>query len=242
MCVSRLRNMVEPLYSNPQKDPSAIEALNSTPVPPPFKIPEVNKEIEEERNKEIKEESTPTVTTEAPVNSKITDNRINESMNNMFESSGWEMVHNEPPVDIFMDEIPPVRYNSDQSTMTHNNKQPNGLLQHETATLDGKSSPSSVSPASAPVRTYTPLSISSEEEGTASEPDSENLEDSTLGLLRPKKKHAFNAPDLFKKAWQPPKKVDNSDALSVRDRCTSFNNICLYNFVYVGCECTQINI
>ena len=34
MCVSRLRNMVEPLFSCPQQNPSLIEALNSTKVPP----------------------------------------------------------------------------------------------------------------------------------------------------------------------------------------------------------------
>ena len=238
MCVSRLRNMVEPLYSNPQKDPSTVEALKNTQVPPPFEVPEekefkevnkeikeVNKKIEEvnkeikEENKEIKKES-PMVTIIAPaVTSEVTGNHINESVKNIIESGGWELVHEEPPVDIFMDEIQPVQPDNNSK-----GRQPNGMLQHNTivTTVDDKSSPSS---GSAAVRTYTPLTNSSEEEGTASEPDSENLEDSTLGMLRPKKKHAFNAPDLFKNTWNAPKRADNSDALSVSDWCTYLYNI-----------------
>lgn len=214
MCVSRLRSMVEPLYSNPQKDPSAVEALNSTKLPPPFNPPEVNRELKEDA---------PIVATHATVTSKITGHRIRPSMNNMFESGGWELVHEEPPVDLFMEEIPPVQpVDSNHSPTLHNNKQPNGLLQHNNASPDAGSSPSiTSSPGSATIRTYTPLTISSEEEGTTSEPDSENLEDSrkledsTIGLLRPRKKHAFNAPDLFRNTWKAPKKADNSDALSV---------------------------
>jgi len=208
MCVSRLRNMVEPLYSNPNKDPATIRALNDTKVPPPFKVPVVHKENFTNKN---------TVTTNATINSKITGNYINASTNNMYENGGWEVVHQEPPVDIRMDEIPLVGSTDDTQSM----KQPNGLLQHNNATLDPRSPPRSItptllSPDSAVVRTYTPLTISSEEEGTASESGSENLEDSTIGLLRPKKKHAFNAPDLFTNTWKPPKnKPENSDALSV---------------------------
>ena len=48
MCVSRIHNMVEPLYSNPQKDPLTVEALNNTQVPPPFEVPKEDKEIKEE--------------------------------------------------------------------------------------------------------------------------------------------------------------------------------------------------
>ena len=197
MCVARLRSMVEPLYNNPQKDPSTVEALNSTKLPPPFKA-----------NVELKEE-TPSVSTNgtvtaAAVHSKVTGNRVNR---NLYESGGWELVHKEPAVDIFMDEIPPVQ----PTTAEHIDIKPNGILKHSvTAAADSESSPSGT------VRTYTPLTISSEEEGTASEPDSENnLEDSTIGLLRPRKKHAFNAPDLFRNTWKGPKKADNSDALSV---------------------------
>lgn len=190
MCVSRLRNMVEPLYSNPQKDPATIKALNDTKVPPPFKVPEVNRENPTSKD---------TVTTNTTINSKIT--------------GGWEIVHKEPPVDIYMDEIPLVG----STDSTQSVKQPNGLLQHYTATLDPKSSPRSITPTLDPtiVRTYTPLTISSEEEGTASEPGSDNLEDNSIGLLRPKKKHAFNAPDLFRNTWKAPKRLDNSDVLSV---------------------------
>ena len=230
MCVSRLRNMVEPLYSNPQKDPVTVEALNNTQVPPPFEVPVVDKKVKEEtfevteenkeikeENKEIKEESPRTVTIiPTAVINKVSDNHINESVKSTVETGGWELVHEEPPVDIFMDELQPVP----ESDRLLKDRQPNGILQHNTTTLDAKSSPSSVTPppGSAPVRTYTPLTNSSEEEGTASEPDSEeNLEDSTIGLLRPKKKHAFNAPDLFKNTWKAPKRADNSDALSVRE-------------------------
>lgn len=207
MCVSRLRNMVEPLYNSPQKDPSAAEALNSTKLPPPFKVAEVNRELKED---------TPSASTNTTVavHSKVTGNRVNQSLNNTYENGGWELVHEEPAVDLFMDEIPPVQsMDSKQPTAEHNNIKPNGILKHgTTATIDSESSPS------ADVRTYTPLTISSEEEGTASEPDSENiLEDSTIGLLRPRKKHAFNAPDLFRHTWKGPKKADTSDALSVSD-------------------------
>ena len=220
MCVSRLRNMVEPLYRNPHKDPLTVEALNSTQIPPPFEVPVVDKEETfevTEENKETKEESPRTVAIVAT--NKVSDNHINESVKNFAESGGWELVHEEPPVDIFMDEIQPIP----ESNRLPKDRQPNGILQHDettVTTLDAKSSPSSItpSPGSAAVRTYTPsLTNSSEEEGTASEPDSEeNLEDSTLGL-RPKKKHAFNAPDLFRSTWKAPKRADNSDALSVRE-------------------------
>ena len=208
MCVSRLRNMVEPLYNNPQKDPSAAEALNSTKLPPPFKVAEVNRELKED----TPSASTNGTTNVVAVHSKATGNHVNQRLNNTCESGGWELVHEEPAVDIFMDEIPPVQStDSKQSTTEH--IKPNGILKHSTATtVDSESSPS------ADVRTYTPLTISSEEEGTASEPDSENnLEDSTIGLLRPKKKHAFNAPDLFRHTWKGSKKADTSDALSVSD-------------------------
>ena len=223
MCVSRLRNMVEPLYSNPQKDPLTVEALNSTQVPPPFEVPVVDKEIKEEYKevkeeyKEVKEESPTATIVATAVTSKVTGNHINESVKNIVESSGWELVHEEPPVDIYMDEIQSVQADSNR---LHKDRQPNGMLQHNTTTLDTKSSPFSVSPSpgSAAVRTYTPVTNSSEEEGTASEPDSENLEDNTLGLLRPKKKHAFNAPDLFKNTWKAPKRGDSSDTLSVSDQ------------------------
>ena len=92
----------------------------------------------------------------------------------------------------------------------------NGILQHNTATLNEKSLASSVSPSpgSAAVRTYAPVTNSSEEEGTASELDSENLEGSTLGLLQPKKEpHAFTAPDLSRTS----ERAHNPDAVSVSD-------------------------
>ena len=149
MCVARLRNMVEPLYSNPQKDPLTTKALNDTQVPPPFKVSEV-----------ANEESPPTVTA---ATSKITDN---ESVRNTgtVESGGRELVHEATPVDIF----------------DHNSLQRagNAIPQHNTTTLDAKSSPSksvTPSPHSAAVGTYgTSLTNSSAEEGTASEPDSES--------------------------------------------------------------------
>ena len=206
MCVARLRNMVEELYHNPQNDPLTAETLNNTQVPPPFEVP-VNKEI----TKKINEA--------APIagDSKVTNNlHFSESMKKAVERGEWELVHEEPPVDIYMDEIQLAQPSDSNGLYKHS--QLNGFLQHDTTTLDTKSSPSSLnpSPRSSDVRTYTPLSNSSEEEGTASEQDIENLEDNTSGLLRPKKKHAFHAPDLFKNnTWNAPKKADSSDALSV---------------------------
>ena len=223
MCVSRLRNMVEPLFNKPQSNPYTFETLNSTKVPPPFKVPEANEKIKED---------TPTVTTNATVASKGTGNQFNDSMSNVCESGGWELVRQEPPVDIFMDEIPPIQpISSDHSVTPHSNAQPNGLLQRNTSITDAKSSSSVTTyyPDSPDVRTYTPVSISSEEEGTASEPDSETLEDSTIGLLRPRKKHAFNAPDLFRNTWKAPKKTDNADTLSVSDG----NTIYCYAYLYI---------
>ena len=179
MCVSRIRNMVEPLYSNPQKDPSTVEALNNTQVPPPFEVPEVEKKIKEE---------SPTVTIIATAaTSKVTGNNMNESVKNIIESGGWEIVHEKPPVNIIMDEIQPV-----QPCDNNGLQQPNGILQHNATTPDDKSSPSSVTPSpdSAAVRTYTPLTNLSEE-GTASEPDSE---DSSLGLIKPKQPDSTLSP------------------------------------------------
>ena len=106
MCVSRLRNMVEPLYSSPHKNPSTAEAVNNIKVPPPFKAPEVNREIKEDR----------------------------------------KLAHEEPPVDTFMEKTLPVQpIDSNHSMTLHSNTLPNGLLQHDTATMDTKSSPSVVS-------------------------------------------------------------------------------------------------
>ena len=208
MCVSRLRNMAEPLYSNPQKDPSTVEALNNTQVPPPFEVPEVAKEIKVE-NEKIKEES-PTVTIIATAaTSKVTGNNMNESVKNIIESGEWEIVHENPPVNIIMDEIQPVQPPCENNGL----QQPNGILQDNATTWDDKSLPSSVTPShdSATVRTYTPLTNLSEE-STALEPDGENLEDSTLGMLQPKKElHAFTPPDLFKNT------PENSDVASVSD-------------------------
>ena len=231
MCVARLRNMVEELYHNPHKDPLNAEALNNTQVPPSFGIPapeEVNKEID----KEIEEA--------APIASdnKVTNRHFSESMTKVAESGGWELVHDEPPVDIYMDEIQLARPTDSNGPYKHSKL--NGFVQHDSTTLDAKSLPSSLnpSPRSSVVRTYTPLSNSSEEEGTASEQDIENLEDGTLGLLRPKKKHTFHAPDLFKNPWNGPKRTDSSDALSV---CESSTNDIIIVSVCVDCERTQVN-
>ena len=186
MCVSRLRNMVEPLYINPQKDPLTVEALNNTQIPPPF-------EVSEGAN----EESPPTVTViSTAATSKISDKSVKNT--SMVESGGCELVHEEPPVDTFMNAeqtVQPCDHNSLQ--------QPdNRILQHNTTTLDANSSVTP-SPHSVAVRTYTPLTNSSAEEGTASEPDSESLEESTLGQLRQEKKYSDRG--------------DNSDVLPVSD-------------------------
>ena len=129
MCVSRLRNMVEPLYSSPHKNPSTAEAVNNIKVPPPFKVPEVNREIKEDR----------------------------------------KLVHEEPPVDTFMEKTLPVHpIDSNHSMTLNSNALPNGLPQHNTATMDTKSSPSNAPfPSSPSARTLTanvntaPLSTSS---------------------------------------------------------------------------------
>ena len=154
MCVSRICNMIEPLYSNPHKDPSTVEALNNTQVPLPFEVPKVAKKIN-------KESPTLTIITTAATSEVM----VNDSVKNM------------ALMNTVMDEIQPVR-----SSDNYGLQQPgNGTLQLNASPLNDKSLPSSVtpSPGSAVIRTYTPLTNSSEED-TASEPDSK---DNTLGLV-----------------------------------------------------------
>jgi len=207
MCVARLRDHAVPLYSNPQKDRVATEVLNATPLPPPYKAP-----VEQKENPAVKEElletNAATSSTGAvdDINvSTVTATATTQSMNNCFESSGWEMVHEEPIVDIFMEDIPQVagsKSYSDAALHGSSNKVYE-FVQHSSSTSDTKpppsSSPQSLSVDSGVVRTYTPNTISSDEEHTAS--------DDSIGSLRPKKKHKFNAPDLFKEQWKNPRRA-----------------------------------
>lgn len=213
MCVARLRDHAVSLYSNPQKDRVATEALNATPLPPPYRVP-----VEQKENPAVKEKllETNAATSNCTSTGSVDDINVStvaatataQSMNNYFESSGWEMVHEEPIVDIFMEDIPQVAGNKSYSdaTLYGNSNKVNEFVQHSSSTSDAKPPPSS-SPQSLPVdsgvvRTYTPNTISSDEEHTASDDD-----DDSIGSLRPKKKHKFNAPDLFKEQWKNPRRA-----------------------------------
>ena len=226
MCVARLRDHAVPLCNNPQKDRVATEALNATPLPPPYKAP-----VEQRESPTVKEELSGTnaatsntstdvgavddvVTSTAATAANLT---ATQSTNNYFESSGWEMVHEEPIVDIFMEDIPPVASSKsyiDAAPHSSNISQLNGVVKHNSTTLDTKpppsASPQSLSADSSVVRTYTPCTISSDEEGTASNDDDDDDDDDSIGSLRPKKKHRFNAPDLFTEQWKNPRKVSVS--------------------------------
>jgi len=239
MCVARLRDNAMSLYSNPRKNRVATEALNATPLPPPYKAPVEQRKSPSTVKEELPESNAATsndastdrkaAVDDVNINTVAAASNINitQSMNNYFEGSGWEMVHEEPIVDIFMEDIPPVAGNKSipsvagnksipsiavnnsylDAALHNNTNQLNGVVQHSSTASNTKPhpslSPQSLSVESGVVRTYTPCTISSNE-GTASNEDDD---DDLIGSLRPKKKHRFNAPDLFKEQWKSPRKA-----------------------------------
>ena len=212
MCVARLRDNVEPLHKNPQKDRAAFEALNATPLPPPYKAP-----VEHRESRTVEEELPETDATVSNISTCAngTDNEINtatanQSMNNYFENSGWEMVHEEPIVDIFMEDIPQGAENSNSDAVPHSSTNKlNGVVQQNSAPSDLQAqlgaTPQSLSTESGE-RTYTPFTASSDEDGTVFN-NNDDDDDDCVGSIRPKKKRKFNAPDLFTEQWKSAKRT-----------------------------------